>query len=76
MVKVFRLLDIVECRSFKVDGLWFRGVVIGRQETKKGWKYEVYTNKGGIHEVVERMDEDLRPIAKSRYKWVIIYRRI
>lgn len=76
MEKVFRLLDMVECRSFKVEGVWIRGIVIGREETKKGWKYEVHTHKGGIHEVIERMQEDLRPVGKSRFKWVIIYRRI
>ena len=57
MVKLF---SKVLWRSYKIEGKWYEGTVIDIQQRKRLTIYIIKTELHGIHNQVERTDNDIK----------------
>lgn len=63
----FKLLQRVECRSYKVDGKWIAGIVIASFKHKRVMKYRVFTGRKDTFSIIEREEVDLREITTKNW---------
>lgn len=65
----FKLLQMVECRSFKVEGRWIKGVIIDRYKHKKVIKYRIFTGRNDTFAFIEREEIDIRDAQREKFIW-------